>query len=66
MNRIPLNIDCRENADEVKHLRECGKWKSRSYDFPFYTLGVSAYLKGKNENRNGQNKSVGKRRSSKR
>ena len=49
MNRIPLDIDCREIADEVKHLRDCGKWQSRSYDFPFYTLGVSAYLDGNTE-----------------
>ena len=46
MNRIPLDIDCKEIADEVKNLRECGKWQSRSYDFPFYTLGASAYLDG--------------------
>ena len=49
MNRIPLNIDCKEIADEVRNLRDCGKWQSRSYDFPFYTLGVSAYLDGNTE-----------------
>ena len=49
MNRIPLDIDCREIADEVRNLRDCGKWQSRSYDFPFYTLGVSAYLDGNTE-----------------
>jgi len=39
-----LDIDTQEITNKVLALREI--WKSRSNDFPFYTLGKSAYLDG--------------------
>jgi hypothetical protein len=46
VNRIPLDINCSEIAREVKLFGRDNLWKSRSNDFPFYTLGASAYLDG--------------------
>lgn len=50
MKRIRLNIDAQEIAKRVKsfHYSEM-RWESRSEDFPFFTLGKSAYLDGNTE-----------------
>jgi hypothetical protein len=51
MQRIPLNFDHQATAYKLKALGHAGvPWESRSDDFPFYTLGKSAYLDG-NTNR---------------
>ena len=39
-----LNIDTDTIAEKILSLRPI--WESRSNDFPFYTLGKSAYLDG--------------------
>ena len=45
--RIKLDIDTKEI---VKSIFDCSKhWESRSNDYPFYTLGKSAYLDGKTD-----------------
>lgn len=47
MNRIPLDIDAVGIAQRLKDLNAGSMpWESRSNDFPFYTLGKSAYLDG--------------------
>ena len=46
MKRVALDFDCKQVADNVKDLGRIGKWESRSDEFPFYTLGKSAYLDG--------------------
>jgi hypothetical protein len=46
MKRVALDFDCKQVADNVKDLGHMGKWESRSDEFPFYTLGKSAYLDG--------------------
>lgn len=49
MKRVALDFDCKQVADNVKDLGRIGKWESRSDEFPFYTLGKSAYLDGNSE-----------------
>ena len=46
MKRVALDFDCKQVADNVRGLGRMGKWESRSDEFPFYTLGKSAYLDG--------------------
>ena len=46
MKRAALDFDCKQVADNVRGLGRMGKWESRSDEFPFYTLGKSAYLDG--------------------
>jgi len=42
--RVPLDFSMDQVADSVLELRNL--WESRSDDFPFFTLGKSAYLDG--------------------
>ena len=44
---IPLDIDVNDITNKVLALREV--WISRSDEYPFYTLGRSAYLDGKTD-----------------
>ena len=44
-SRIYLNIDTRDIVGKVFQLKDL--WESRSTEYPFYTLGKSAYLDGK-------------------
>ena len=46
MKRVALDFDCKQVADNVRGLGRMGKWESRSDEFPFFTLGKSAYLDG--------------------
>jgi hypothetical protein len=46
MKRVALDFDCKQVSDNVRGLGRMGKWESRSDEFPFYTLGKSAYLDG--------------------
>jgi len=46
MKRIELDCDWVSLASKVKAMRKIGQWESRSNEFPFYTLGKSAYLDG--------------------
>jgi hypothetical protein len=45
--RINLDIDTHDVANRVFEQREL--WESRSSDYPFFTLGKSAYLDGKTD-----------------
>ena len=47
MQRVPLNFSMDQVADSVLELKHL--WESRSDDFPFFTLGKSAYLDGNTE-----------------
>ena len=47
IKRVSLDFPMRQVADSVLDLRNL--WESRSEDFPFYTLGKSAYLDGNTE-----------------
>ena len=49
MKRVALDFDCKQVADNVKDLGRIGKWEGRSNEFPFFTLGKSAYLDGNSE-----------------
>ena len=44
IKRLPLDFSMDQVADSVLELRDL--WESRSDDFPFFTLGKSAYLDG--------------------
>lgn len=49
MKRVALDFDCTKVADLVRDLGQIGKWESRSDEFPFFTLGKSAYLDGNSQ-----------------
>ena len=49
VKRIALDFDCKLVAAKVKDLGRIGRWESRSDEFPFFTLGKSAYLDGNSE-----------------
>ena len=49
MKRVALDFDCTQVADLVRDLGQIGKWESRSDEFPFFTLGKSAYLDGNSQ-----------------
>ena len=49
MKRLALDFDCTKVADLVRDLGQIGKWESRSDEFPFFTLGKSAYLDGNSQ-----------------
>ena len=47
IKRVPLDFSMRQVAELVLELQNL--WESRSDDFPFFTLGKSAYLDGNTE-----------------